>query len=621
MKKLNIVVLSIILTGLFFCQSCKKEETFDQESSDTELQNGLLKSDNLDYSDGTIALGKKLENPYSIENMQIAYDNLKQKRSDFKPEFQVKTSHLYVRFLPRDEKELDLLKQDTTLELFDYPLDYEIEKGGTYYYDPLLPKDQITWQYCAVKSEYHFPAIRYEILSELFIPEEIEEKTSDEKTIENIYDLVTEALIITDNLDAEDNSDSTKRYSLWNPSGTIKVWDDIKNQHIALRGAKVRARRWYTVKTNYTNSSGYFKTGQFRRKVNYSIKWERFKYDIRNGTWGQAYYNGPKKRGSWTLNISSGESLRYATIHRAAYRYHYRNIGGLKRPNVWSKLKYCYYHREPWFGNYSGMNWGNLDFTGVFPDIQIFGKVNGYWVNTNELFSTTIHETGHASHIALMNAGEIQFLQVSKIIYESWAEAIEWYITKIEYNELGVSNYDNPDIYINGDNKQWWNSSYSHDYTPLFIDLVDTYNQSLNKGVQPTNKCPNGGTFDGCHCHIGTPPSGESAFIYSDNFYYTPVGCCNCPLTGSEYDGANCKVMDIPVNSIGFIWHNKWYLHPAGNSNYPYDQVSGYTMHSIESFLKHVYGLSSLQSKLKANKPSRMTDKHLDIYLNYFFNL
>ncbi len=37
--------------------------------------------------------------------------------------------------------------------------------------------------------------------------------------------------------------------------------------------------------------------------------------------------------------------------------------------------------------------------------------------------------------------------------------------------------------------------------------------------------------------------------------------------------------------------------------------------------LKHAYGLSSLQTTLKANKPSGMTDKHLDNYINYYWNL
>jgi hypothetical protein len=281
-------------------------------------------------------------------------------------------------------------------------------------------------------------------------------------------------------------------------------------------------------------------------------------------------------------------------------------------------LKYCYWHSEG-----TGNNWGNWDFSGIFPDINIWGaNPNGGWWATNELFSTVIHETGHASHIELMNAGEIQFGQVTSQIYESWADAIEWHITQIEYNELGFPNYDNPNTNTLGDHKQWWDDSDSHTYTPLFIDLVDDYNQSLERGTMPTDRCPDGGTFDGSNCYIGTPPSGETAFIWDEKFYYTPVGCCDCPQPESSFDGANCHIMPIPENSIGFIASNSWYLYPAGNSDRPFDQVENYTMGYLESnIMKHSYGLTSLRNNLKANKPQGVTDKQIDILFEFFFNL
>lgn len=80
--------------------------------------------------------------------------------------------------------------------------------------------------------------------------------------------------------------------------------------------------------------------------------------------------------------------------------------------------------------------------------------------------------------------------------------------------------------------------------------------------------------------------------------------------------------MDIPANSIGFTWQNSWYLHPAGDDAFPYDQVSGYSIGTLESnVVKYSYGLTSLRTKLKSNKPSNMTDKHIDMYLDYFFNM
>jgi len=622
--RLLLALIGITVVG------CKKENLMEEN-----INSSVPQTENSEMGEN-MKLGKQLENPYSVENMQKAYDNLNSKRDlRQKSNLVIEATHYYVSYLPNSEEELEALKNDTTLELFDYPLDFEILQNGIHYHDPSISIDQITWQYCVVEKDYQFQSIQHEILADLYIPELLNDDANTKSRNsgqslddEFINSLVDEALIITGN--QEEPIQNTEQLnqkgfwgsSKWTPSGYIKVYDNVKNAFIPVKGAKVRARRWFIIKSDYTNSSGYFSTGKYRRDVNYSIKWETTQYDIRNNWSIQAYYNGPKKRGSWNLNISSGKSLRYATIHRAAHRYHYENIGGLKRPNVWRRLKINYIDKEG-----TGVNWGNnwqmfVPGRSLWPNIKIWGiNNNGNYRTTDDVFSTTIHELGHASHIQLMNGGLIQYSQVSKQIYESWANAIEWYITKIEYNELGVSNYDDPSLSTykyNSDNMQDWTSSDNHNYTPLFVDLVDNYNQSLNYGYQPTNKCPNGGNFDGYNCRVGTPPSGSNAFIWADNFYYTGP---NCPMKGSSFNGANCFVQNIPNGSIGFIWNNNWYLHPAGNSNYPYDQVSGYTMGNIEQLLKHSYGLTSLKNQLKANKPSNMTDKHIDVYLNYFFNL
>ncbi|MFM2377085.1 MAG: hypothetical protein RLZZ165_2182 [Bacteroidota bacterium] len=52
-------------------------------------------------------------------------------------------------------------------------------------------------------------------------------------------------------------------------------------------------------------------------------------------------------------------------------------------------------------------------------------------------------------------------------------------------------------------------------------------------------------------------------------------------------------------------------------SGYADDQVSGYDLATIERrFLKHAYGLSSLSTQLKANKPAGVTDAQIDLLLS-----
>ena len=541
--KRKILITLLLITGIIIFVGCQKNRTgLNPQKGTNEL---------------VFKLGKKLKNPYSVANMKKAYANL---TNNLKSGISIHTTHYYVKFKPKNEKELNILKQDTTLELYDYPLDYEVIEGQDVYHDPSIPDSLPTYQYCAVPVNYNFPNVDYDILEDLYIPEELETLKSKNYFVDA---LVEEALRITGNLDEDGQKSSLKsiqRRRRWTPAGRILVWDDIgasgniinylniSNPHkIPIEKVKVRARRWFTTHIGYTNEQGYFRcNGSFKRPANYSIDWETSKFDIRDGTFGQAYFNGPKIQGDWNLEINSGKSLRFATIFRAACRYQYYNIGGLKRPNVWSKIKYSYYHRNQKNNEYSGINLGNWDFTGTLPNINLFGQVNYEWVKTNELYSTTIHETAHASHIELMNGGEIQFSQVSNFIRESWADAVEWYITKIEYNWLGNSGYDNPfdsnnNPYRFVDNKQNWSISFIQNqapvYTPIFIDLVDNFNQR------------------------------------------------------SEYYN-------------GYL--------------YPNDVINSYTMHNIEQLLKHVYGLSSLKNALKSNKPSGVTDNDIDTNLSIY---
>ena len=71
-------------------------------------------------------LGKKLEIPFTVENMQKAYDNLVTNSSVNNPNARtggleedliVEASHYYYRFLPKDSLEFETLQQDTVLDV------------------------------------------------------------------------------------------------------------------------------------------------------------------------------------------------------------------------------------------------------------------------------------------------------------------------------------------------------------------------------------------------------------------------------------------------------------------------------------------------------------------------
>jgi hypothetical protein len=377
--------------------------------------------------------------------------------------------------MPRNERELDLLKRDTTLVLFDYPLTSETDEGESI---GNSSSNAPLTQYCVVPEGKQLPPIRYEVIYEVFIPpsDERTAKSSSSGDLSGFYEaLVNESAKLTGNLPPVDSLDFMSAKSTqkkWTPKGRIRVWDDLLNTYLPLNHVNVHAR-WFThVETCLTDSDGNFQMKSFKQPVNYSIKWENSLFTIRDGLLFQAWYNGPKMKGDWMLDISGGKSKMFATIHRAAYRQFYGDNLGLFRPILRNgeRTKICYMS-----GDGTGQFLGDFSAGGIIPDIQVWGDGNNK--ATNILFASVSHELGHQLHSQYV--GNIRFLRTSKLIRESWAEAVEWAITNDEYHKLG-REYGVPaamryDHQFNNHND--WPDVDDKAYSPIFIDLIDNINQ------------------------------------------------------------------------------------------------------------------------------------------------
>ena len=304
------LIISVIITISWGLPSCR------------EIDEVVPASDNLPVTEkNVVKLGKQLKNPYSVKNMQQAWENVQASNSRGRMEnMDITATHYYIKFTPRTEEEFNRLSSDTTLILYEYPLDHEIEIPGDYYRDPDTPDSQPTPQYCAVTIDHRLPAVPYEILEELFIPDDYSDEATDRSRVaseEVIDQLVYEAMKLTDNLEEEetDNADPRARLCLfgsckpkWRPAGRITVWDNhavrtvyeitgyrneqtvftppcyepdgngnyadcpppeirtirvpIKTQRtrtgnfVGVEGVRVEARRWFTVHQGWTDANG-----------------------------------------------------------------------------------------------------------------------------------------------------------------------------------------------------------------------------------------------------------------------------------------------------------------------------------------------------------------------------
>lgn len=448
------ILCLLMITGIAI--SCHDEIPPTPLSLDDQLaQEGLTRT----------KLGKQLENPYSIENMTLALDTLQKILNGVNPkgrslaeEITLETTDLYVRFLPRDTTQYNDMLKDTTMIYYDHPLDYEIEQQGDVYIDTTAVEGQIGWQYTVVKPDFIFAdTLEYEILSELFIPENhpdyVEDEDDEELTngrINNMSQLLgqleTMSLYLSDNLSEEEkqqiNEQNTNgkvmgwfwnRPSRWRPSGRIRI-QDTELGWKPMQGVKVQARRWFTTKTGYTNASGYYScNGRFRRPANYKIIWERYQFSIREEGWWfftrQAWVNGPKRKGDWNLDIPKyTERWFHGTIFQAAYHYYYQYIKGLRRPpqnSFWKpQMKISARNSTNSSSNGNHAAWRRV--LGILSRIKIWRNNR----DSDEIYATTIHELAHASH---WDMGRGNFNNTQTKVKESWARGVQWDLTRMKY--------------------------------------------------------------------------------------------------------------------------------------------------------------------------------------------
>lgn len=451
-------------------------------------------------------LGKRLKNPYSLENMQIAFDSIVKgegldgNKRTFEEDIVLEPTDLYVRFQPKDSTQYDGMMKDTTMVYYGYPLDYEIEETGEVYIDPEVGENEFTWQYTTVKPNHVFSdTLKYEILSELFIPEHhdgYEENPSDslsfaQNTITGkLMDLETASLYLTGNLPkdelAEDVTANQKilgrrcirigwKRICWNvpdpwyPNGSINIYDGIIGLK-PIEGVSIRARNWFKTRTAITNYKGEFKIwSSFTRAVNYTAYWDRYHFSVRNVYSHYSYraiYAGPTdSKVGWNAYLSTSDRKNWynASIFRAAMHYYYGNIKGLRRPplnSFWKpQMKIGAQFRNHPNGSW-GLHSGSDRYFGIRNRIEIYNP----YQDSDDLYATVVHELAHASHWGLDN---YNYSNTERQIKESWARGVQWELTRMVYtNYLGGATRSKPE------------------YTQVVVDMIDDVASEPNEGSE-----------------------------------------------------------------------------------------------------------------------------------------
>ena len=216
-------------------------------------------------------IGKKLDNPYTVANMRKALANLATKGDVKKVENLITASHYYIKFMPKDDAEYSLLKVDSNLVIYPFPLDVKLSKNNKgSYREPGLPDGVPTYQYAAVPVGYKLPKVGYEVLADLYLPNErirsskvaangLRSLGAPEVTVKGLVNEAERMVAATNSIDNEElppiddggyggggggggGSICGAPSGEWRPSGRMTMTDDVLGS-IGVEGLKIRAYR------------------------------------------------------------------------------------------------------------------------------------------------------------------------------------------------------------------------------------------------------------------------------------------------------------------------------------------------------------------------------------------
>ena len=403
----------IMLAMAFALMSCSKDEVFSER--DVNYSYGK------DLTHEMIVLGDRLENPYKTENIRKALVALYPTKAD---RVDLKSTDLYVMFLPADEVEYDIL-ESMGLDLVDHPLDYDILVEGDWYHDPEVPQTEMTWQYTVVDRGFEFPDVRYEIIDECYISEHDAGTRADDGID---WDAVErEAYVITGNADRLSESPSTKAGGKVSPAGRITIVDQHANggKAFGVAGVRISCNSFVKFDQCSTDRDGYYAMEKtFSADLRYRLIFTNVKgfsigvnlvlLPASVSTLGKA---GPEGINMTVTSDSEDKLFRRCVVNNAAYDYYERCAADdLDIASPPSDLRIWLFHN---LGSSSAvmLHHGAVlqndlvkSFLGSFADLVEYfapditlgveGK-NQY----RQIYTATNHELAHASHFAKVGTG------------------------------------------------------------------------------------------------------------------------------------------------------------------------------------------------------------------------
>ncbi len=463
-------------------------------------------------------IGNKKEDPYVFKNMEKALKELVIKDKKYK-EFVIKPNYKYVKIVALNEQgnaEITALKD---FDVYFHPIDVKINKNGNKYSDP---DNQTSFSsfWLVVPFNYKFTAnIKEKLLEEVLIPfgtgkdyikydleTEAIYKSIEAKSIELLYPKLKNAkinVIASGNIKVEED---TLTQIIYGTSGT-KFFTPIK-------GVKVSARNFLRTRSANTDNDGNFTINyNFSGNIDeFNISWESSDFYLVDGSGNlakttQTTASTPPITGNyWAPSITRAINpveFRYAHVFRGAYHYYNLPANDLKVPPKFQspsllcnnrsqlEIKVKNGSQSHFWGSNQNVCKASVVIENTIPTASVSNVTfKGYY-----MFASVSHELTHAKHWALPGGmSDLKYCAGGDnygALAESYAMMGEYYLVNKEYSNItpipfiwNQENFDRRRLQYR--QISVWNNKSANCltnaeryYTPYFIDLMDSKNQSI----------------------------------------------------------------------------------------------------------------------------------------------
>jgi len=616
--------------------SCEKEPTPVIDLSQIESANQIDAE--------KVVLGEELDIPYTVENMQTAFDNLlfnlknKSKHSKLSKTFkdeegiEILPSYYYYRFLPKDSAEYNVLVNDTILQTTNVPLHFKIEQEGDYYQDPDLEDDgnnsTFSYLYAVVPYDHPLPDnIQHEKLDnyyfapelgkeepeegEIIVKQPINKTTKDILTVDEngeVFEyLELEALKLTNNLE-EDELNALKFYLPNDSTATLYTYEaahelgyeqkdliiDLASIDDLLEQEKMAGRKKW-------QPSG--KITVHEDAVNKTVGVIGAEVKVRK--WGLVVIRRARTnaKGEFKTQSTRTKRVKYA-VHFFNTKKKFRVMAG----TILSRAKHRgtrTFKRKPWFQHFSS---GRGKFYALVHNAahdfyeRAVGKFGLYHPNKSWLRISARYngEVGDSRHNDLNVNGTIP-----------WVPILRWK-SEIQVGRLSDGYYDGSDkIY----------GVVTHEMTHASHYRMDR-GYFLNFKFIPSNtRCKMRSLSESWAEGVETIITNDR---YKDlNNIYIASSSTTSPAVGNYY---NSRLQTLEKNGMSVYSpividllddYNQRTINGSTNENRPNDRVKGYRLWQIQSALNSSRGIHNWKEKLK-NLFNNPTEKFVDELFNEY---